>query len=195
MTSFSRMYPNRATLDILVEDVADVLVIYLRGELDSVTVADMRETVRRELARRPAILAIDLSALDYLGVAGLDVLIRLREVAERDGTALVVTGDLSSGVARLFGLVGWTARTRPGHLVHDVALDPPIAAARDGRDPTIRRGGQPFERHRAGPVGPRATATPADRSATRPLTCCLGVGRGSAALAADPAIPETTGPV
>lgn len=109
-----------------IEDVAGLRIVRISGELDSFTSALLRETLRRELANCPEVLPVDLSGLEFLGVAGVEVLLGMRQNAERVGTALVLTGAMKPAVVRLLRLVGWwltaggvhtRCTTAPGRLI------------------------------------------------------------------------------
>jgi anti-anti-sigma factor len=93
--------------------IADIRVLCARGELDSLTASNLQDDLRHELVGRPAVLAVDLSEVTFLGVAGLDVLQGIQQEAAKSGTALVFTGSARPGVARLLALVGWATTTEP----------------------------------------------------------------------------------
>jgi anti-anti-sigma factor len=96
-----------------VEDEAGVRVVRLRGELDAFSAPSLRDDLRREVVARPAVVALDLSELDFLGVAGLNVLLEMQQLADEEGTAMLVVGSPAPVVERLLGLVGWTVITDP----------------------------------------------------------------------------------
>ncbi|WP_410592507.1 STAS domain-containing protein [Amycolatopsis sp. lyj-23] len=69
------------------------VVVTVRGELDSATAADLAALLSDRLWATPARLAVDLSEVDFLGVAGVRVLLHAALQAEQAGTEfLVVTG-------------------------------------------------------------------------------------------------------
>jgi anti-sigma B factor antagonist len=121
MTSLD--HPGRcpAPLRVALENVGGVRVVRIGGELDSFTAPLLREVLRGELVRRPPILAVDLSELEFLGVAGLDVLLTMWRVAQHGGTTLALTGTVWPRVARLLDLVGWSPRRYRVHMRSDVA--------------------------------------------------------------------------
>jgi anti-anti-sigma factor len=96
-----------------VEDLAGTTTIRPVGPLDTITAPKLLTALRQALISRPTILAADLSDVEFLGVAGLDVLLRMRRVAGRGGTAFVLTGDPRSQVTRLLGIVGSGVTTLP----------------------------------------------------------------------------------
>jgi len=91
---------------------AYVHVVRLRGEYDALTAPDLLRAIRDELAARPDVVAVDLSGVTFLGVAGLDVLLTMRQLAAADGSVLELVGSPPPIVARLLGLVGWSVRRR-----------------------------------------------------------------------------------
>ena len=52
-------------------------------------------------------VAVDLSDLEFLGVAGLSVLLEAEQFADERGTAVLLVGSPAPPVERLLGLVGW----------------------------------------------------------------------------------------
>ena len=53
---------------------ADVVVIVAAGEIDSVTAPKLSACLHRELEHAPTVFVLDLTAVSFLGVAGLHVL-------------------------------------------------------------------------------------------------------------------------
>jgi len=92
---------------------AGVRVVRLRGELDAFSAPSLRDDLRREVVARPAVVALDLSDLEFLGVAGLSVLLEMQQLADEAGTAMLLVGSPAPVVERLLGLVGWTVTTDP----------------------------------------------------------------------------------
>jgi anti-sigma B factor antagonist len=66
--------------------VGDTAVLDLRGEIDLATGDDLAVQLNRALASIPGTLVVDLTAVDFLGSAGLSALIVARNNAERQGT-------------------------------------------------------------------------------------------------------------
>ena len=88
-------------------------MVRLRGELDAFSAPSLRDDLRREVVARPAVVALDLSELEFLGVAGLNVLLEMQQLADEAGTAMLLVGSPAPLVERLLGLVGWTITTDP----------------------------------------------------------------------------------
>ena len=113
MTISSQIDSRLALLGAGVEDEAGVRVVRLRGALDAFSAPSLRDDLRREVVARPAVVALDLSDLEFLGVAGLSVLLEMQQLADEAGTAMLVVGSPAPLVERLLGLVGWTVTTDP----------------------------------------------------------------------------------
>jgi anti-anti-sigma factor len=129
MTSSSRTDPSPSPS--VPDDRLDVRTIHLSGELDMLTAPYVWADVRRQLADASCgVVALDLSALSYLGVGGLNVLDDLRRSAAELGRVLLLTGRLQRPVARLLELVGWDVLPssnghRPGRATEDRELRRP----------------------------------------------------------------------
>jgi anti-anti-sigma factor len=91
---------------------AHVHVVRVHGEYDALTAPDLLRAIRDELAARPDVVAVDLSGVTFLGVAGLNVLLTIRQVAAANGSVLELVGAPPPSVARLLDLVGWSIRRR-----------------------------------------------------------------------------------
>ena len=114
MTISSQIDSRSALLGAGVEDEDDdVRVVRLRGELDAFNAPSLRDDLHREVVARPAVVALDLSDLEFLGVAGLSVLLDMQQLADEAGTAMLLVGSPAPVVERLLGLVGWTVTTDP----------------------------------------------------------------------------------
>jgi anti-anti-sigma factor len=111
MTISSQIDSRSALLGAGVED--EVRVVRLRGELDAFSAPSLRDDLHREVVARPAVVALDLSDLEFLGVAGLSVLVEMQQLADEAGTAMLLVGSPAPLVERLLGLVGWTVTTDP----------------------------------------------------------------------------------
>ena len=91
-------------------------MVRIRGELDAFSAPSLRDDLHREVVARPAVVALDLSDLsdlEFLGVAGLSVLLEMQQLADEAGTAMLLVGSPAPVVERLLGLVGWTVTTDP----------------------------------------------------------------------------------
>jgi len=113
MTISSQIDSRSALLGAGVEDEAGVRVVRLRGELDAFSAPSLRDDLHREVVARPAVVALDLSDLEFLGLAGLNVLLEMQQLADEAGTAMLLVGSPAPVVERLLGLVGWTVTTDP----------------------------------------------------------------------------------
>jgi len=116
MTISSQIESRSALLGTGVEaedNGAGVRVVRRRGELDAFSAPSLRDDLRREVVARPAVVALDLSDLGFLGLAGLNVLLEMQQLADEAGTAMLLVGSPAPVVERLLGLVGWTVTTDP----------------------------------------------------------------------------------
>jgi anti-anti-sigma factor len=113
MTISSQIDSRSALLGTGVEDEACARVVRLRGTLDAFSAPSLRDDLHREVVARPAVVALDLSDLEFLGVAGLSVLLDMQQLADEAGTAMLLVGSPAPLVERLLGLVGWTVTTDP----------------------------------------------------------------------------------
>ena len=113
MTISSQIDSRSALLGAGVEDEAGARVVRLRGEIDAFSAPTLRDDLYQEVLARPAVVALDLSDLEFLGLAGLNVLLEMQELADEVGTAMLLVGSPPPLVERLLGLVGWTVTTDP----------------------------------------------------------------------------------
>jgi anti-anti-sigma factor len=81
--------------DLEFRDAGQVLVACVSGEIDMANAPDLRSAVAHELSNQPLALVLDLSGVDYLDSAGIQVIYDLRERLRERGQrlALVVGGD------------------------------------------------------------------------------------------------------
>jgi anti-anti-sigma factor len=113
MTISSQIDSRSALLGAGVEDEVGARVVRLHGVLDAFSAPSLRDDLHREVLARPAVVALDLSDLEFLGVAGLSVLLDMQRLADEAGTAMLLVGSPAPLVERLLGLVGWTVTTDP----------------------------------------------------------------------------------
>jgi stage II sporulation protein AA (anti-sigma F factor antagonist) len=78
-------------------------VITLAGEAD-VSTSAMAEAFDAEVAKRPRLLVVDLSALSFIDSSALSVLMRSSRALDRDGGTLALV-DPSPAVARILDLI------------------------------------------------------------------------------------------
>jgi anti-sigma B factor antagonist len=93
-------------LRIETRTVADVLVVVLHGELDLSGAEAAHSALAAAAARRPRVLALDLSALSFMDSTGVSVLTRAQRRAAAEGTRFVVLNGtgVPHKVIRLLGL-------------------------------------------------------------------------------------------
>ncbi|MCR6490227.1 STAS domain-containing protein [Amycolatopsis sp. OK19-0408] len=80
--------------------------IAARGDLDSATAADLARLVSDRLRAAPERLALDLSEVDFLGVAGVQVLLHAALQADHGGTDLVVVAGTNPMLRRALAVTG-----------------------------------------------------------------------------------------
>jgi anti-sigma B factor antagonist len=78
----------------------------IEGELDAVSVSDLRGDLEKLLARQPARIDVDLSRLRMVDSSGVGALVSLYKRARAQGGAVVVTGlrDQPLAIFRLLRL-------------------------------------------------------------------------------------------
>jgi anti-sigma B factor antagonist len=99
--------PNRRLMRLLVNRPGrDVVVVTVSGEVDALTAPRLAELVQHRLLARPALLVVDLSAVAFLGVAGLGVLLRFAAEATARGVELRIVTGQSPVVQRILDVTG-----------------------------------------------------------------------------------------
>ena len=85
---------------------AGVTRLAIEGELDAVTVSDLRGELEKLLSRRPARVEIDLSLLRMVDSSGVGALVSLYKRVRAQGGDVVVTGlrDQPLAIFRLLRL-------------------------------------------------------------------------------------------
>lgn len=95
--------PRLATAEVAVDH--GVVVVTLTGEVDLVNADEIRAALQARLDTRPCGLVLDL-ALEFLGSAGLAMLVEVQRSAQREGVGLgvVATGSAALRSLELSGL-------------------------------------------------------------------------------------------
>jgi anti-sigma B factor antagonist len=85
---------------------AGVTRLLIEGELDAVSVADLRPDIEKLLARRPARVEVDLSSLRMVDSSGVGALVSLYKRVRAQGGDVVVIGlrDQPLAIFRLLRL-------------------------------------------------------------------------------------------
>ncbi|MET8763136.1 STAS domain-containing protein [Lentzea sp. NPDC004782] len=83
-----------------------VPVTAVAGELDMATDDVVWDEVRAQLETRPGVLVLDLSEVQFMGSAGINVLLQSHMEATQHGTRLVVVAPQESFVNRVLTIVG-----------------------------------------------------------------------------------------
>jgi anti-sigma B factor antagonist len=80
-----KLNPDK-TITVTQSDLGAAAIVHVAGEIDMATSGTMAEHVLGRLAERPATLVIDLSGVEFLGSAGLGVLIEASHNAQEAAT-------------------------------------------------------------------------------------------------------------
>jgi anti-anti-sigma factor len=87
-------------------------IVQVMGELDMLTAPALRDCLRIQLIMKPNTLVIDLNEVEFLGAAGVRVLMATRRTGELLGCDVLLAGGLCDIVVRALHLSGWSV---PGH--------------------------------------------------------------------------------
>lgn len=121
--------PDQCSGTFVVEDVEGVLVVRIGGELDLLTVPDLRAGVASATERTTGPVVIDLTGVGFLSSAGLQLLVSVNtDLAAEHRTLGLVTGD-NRPVVRPLQVTGLDQLLA---LHHDLAAAL-AACRRDGR--------------------------------------------------------------
>jgi anti-anti-sigma factor len=82
------------------------VLVTARGDLDSATAADLASLLSDRLWATPEQLVVDLSEVDFLGVAGIRALLRAALQAGQGGTELLVVTGANAVVRRALRVTG-----------------------------------------------------------------------------------------
>ena len=72
--------------------VGGVAIVSATGAIDMLTAPDLAQAIRTSLGKQPTAVIVDLTDVDFLASAGMQVLVAANEDAEPD-TRLVVVAD------------------------------------------------------------------------------------------------------
>ncbi|HET9255171.1 MAG TPA: STAS domain-containing protein, partial [Pseudonocardiaceae bacterium] len=97
-------------LRVTVEARGDAIVLAVAGELDMLTAGGLRQAIVTVLDSRPRVLVVDLSKVEFMASAGMNVLVEADEAA---GSAtllrVVATGNVTMRPLRVTGLAEYLA--------------------------------------------------------------------------------------
>ena len=91
------------SFQVSLEDRGSVVVVRVRGEVDTATAPQMGQAIEAQLARRRRVV-MDLSEVEFMDLHGLAVLMRASRRTRTDGGSFAVE-RLAPCVRRLFELV------------------------------------------------------------------------------------------
>ncbi|WP_199430645.1 STAS domain-containing protein [Qaidamihabitans albus] len=93
------------SVTVAVEEHGSAIVLGVAGELDLLTAPKLQDELTRALDQRPQTLVIDLSKVEFMGSAGLSVLVVAHRTAgEHTKLRLVAHGNATFRPLRLTGL-------------------------------------------------------------------------------------------
>jgi anti-anti-sigma factor len=114
-------------------------VVRLIGELDLATVAGLDDELRRVERADPAVIAIDLSELTFIGSAGIGAILEASQRSSERGYRLVVV-SANPTVQRAFDICGLTDGLRfVATLPADAAGRSTVTISRRGNTQRLRR--------------------------------------------------------
>jgi anti-sigma B factor antagonist len=73
--------------------VGRVAVVAASGELDMLTAPQLRDAIQKALSKNPAGLIVDLTQVDFLGSAGMQVLMEVHNQTSGTETRFAVVAD------------------------------------------------------------------------------------------------------
>ena len=97
-------------LRVTVETRDPAVILEVAGEVDMVTATQLEQSIGSVLESRPPTLVVDLSKVEFLASAGMNVLLSTREVAgEATRFRVVATGNATLRPLRIAGLTEYIA--------------------------------------------------------------------------------------
>jgi anti-anti-sigma factor len=81
------------------------VTIHVSGEVDLCTAPDLADILHREVRGPVDDVVVDLSGVTFLGVAGLNCLLRAGRAADERETGLRIAPGVSYAVSRVFALL------------------------------------------------------------------------------------------
>jgi anti-sigma B factor antagonist len=92
-------------LEVMVEGDGEFAEVTITGELDMATAKDLHAALSSVASERPSYLRLDISALSFMDVKGLDAIVAADQRARAGGFQLEITPGTEL-VQRLFQLAG-----------------------------------------------------------------------------------------
>jgi anti-sigma B factor antagonist len=97
--------PGGQVVSVAVEEYEQAVVLDVAGEVDLLTASRLHDALTQALDRHPAALVVDLTKVEFLASAGLNVLISAHQQAgERTHFRVVATGSATYRPLQLTGL-------------------------------------------------------------------------------------------
>jgi anti-sigma B factor antagonist len=96
---------TQPAISVRVEPVDDAVVLSVSGEIDLVTAPELGQSINAAMAQEPPTLVVDLSEVDFLGSAGMAVLLGCNQQARgRIRFRVVAAGDTTFRPMELTGV-------------------------------------------------------------------------------------------
>jgi len=74
------------SIDIQVEQMGDSAVISVRGEVDLYSSPGLRQEIKKQVKKKPAVLVIELSRVEYMDSSGVATLVEgLKNIGKKGG--------------------------------------------------------------------------------------------------------------
>ena len=85
------MDAQQVNFAVIEKSVDAVAVVSVTGAVDMFTAPQLAEAIRTALGKRPGAVVVDLTDVDFLASAGMQVLVASKD--EADGSRLVIVAD------------------------------------------------------------------------------------------------------
>lgn len=96
-------------LQITVETRGAAVVLAVAGELDMLTAGELQLAIDIALERRPQVMVVDLSKVEFMASAGMNVLLTAHEAAGSTQLRVVATGNVTLRPLQITGLTDYLA--------------------------------------------------------------------------------------
>jgi anti-anti-sigma factor len=116
--------------DVQFEEAGQAVVAHLTGEIDLSNAPAIGRVINDELPNHALALVLDLSAVEYLESAGIQLIYELRERLGIRGQAMHLVVPAASVAADTLRLTGLDAQVDTFETVEAAISDPPSGAPR-----------------------------------------------------------------
>lgn len=100
---------------VIVEEHGEIPVVAIEGEIDASNAIELRRAIAAAASNHVAALVVDLTAVDYVDSAGINLLFALGAELRDRQQRLLIAVDGGSSVSRMLEITGFAAveRTEP----------------------------------------------------------------------------------